>query len=270
MCAFMSEASAFASYTLVVFAIFLNLWVDRIRTHLTGPIAALLFFGLMISTSGSGYVGFAMLMMVVVAGRSLHLFGAMEFRRHAELLIATFFAICATILALALVPAMGEALSGFLEETVFGKLESASGQERTLWNRTAMQNFYDTSLLGAGLGSTRASSIAVVLLSQVGIPGTAFFVLHIASVMLTRLNPDLSREARALITAVRYGIVAHLIVAVLAKGDFVFPMLFYALCGIVVAGLQPFGARNRAKLARTTANKKEGLLRLRTSDRSER
>ncbi|WP_112322100.1 hypothetical protein [Oceanibium sediminis] len=249
MCGFMSEASAYASYTLVIFAVLINLWIDRVRPAITGPLAAGLFVGLVISTSGSGYVGLAMLLGLLVTGRCLHFFGSLPFRRFAELALALFFAGCIVIFALALLPSLGETLSAFLEETVFGKLDSASGRERTLWNQTAIQNFFDTNMMGAGLGSTRGSSIAVVLLSQVGIPGTILFVLHISLLMLSRLEPALTHNARALVTAVRWAIVAHLIVAILAKGDFVFPMLFYALCGIVVAGLRPFGARAQARSA---------------------
>lgn len=251
MCGFMSEASSYASYTLVLFAIFLNLWIDRIRTNITGLLAAGLFIGVMISTSGSGYVGFAIFMAVLVIGRSLRVFGGLPFRRAAELVIALFLAICIAVFAIAMVPAISETLSSFLEETVFGKLDSASGRERTLWNQTALQNFYDTNMLGAGLGSARASSIAVVLLAQVGIPGTALFILHIASLLTGKLEAGLTREAQALVTAARWAVVAHLIVAILVKGDFVFPLLFYILCGTAAAGLMTFGtvSRERALLA---------------------
>lgn len=59
--------------------------------------------------------------------------------------------------------------------TVFNKLDSGAGVERSSWNRQAWQNFVDTYGIGVGLGSARASSLLFVLISNLGLLGTPFF-----------------------------------------------------------------------------------------------
>ena len=65
-------------------------------------------------------------------------------------------------------------------ERLFGlKLQSDSGQERGAWNMQSIRNFMDTRGLGVGLGASRGSSLATVLLGNVGFIGTTLYVLFL-------------------------------------------------------------------------------------------
>lgn len=66
-------------------------------------------------------------------------------------------------------------------ERLFGtKLTSDSGVERGAWNAQSFRNFTETNGLGVGLGSARASSVALALLGNVGIIGTILYVAFLS------------------------------------------------------------------------------------------
>jgi hypothetical protein len=62
-----------------------------------------------------------------------------------------------------------------IETTLLEKADSASGSERFYWNQKSWMAFLDTHGLGVGLGSSRASSTFVAILSQLGIAGALLF-----------------------------------------------------------------------------------------------
>jgi hypothetical protein len=61
------------------------------------------------------------------------------------------------------------------ESAVVNKSTSASAAERFYWNYKSYMAFLDTGGLGIGLGSSRASSWVIAVLSQLGILGTIVF-----------------------------------------------------------------------------------------------
>lgn len=86
----------------------------------------------------------------------------------------------ASIIGLALlVAAFPETIISIIESTLIDKLSSASGVERMEWNSQALQNTKDTYFMGVGLGGNRASSLFMVLLSNIGIVGLLLYVLLI-------------------------------------------------------------------------------------------
>src|SRR5262249_42197269 len=64
----------------------------------------------------------------------------------------------------------------YLDLLVFSKTTSPSAVERGSWNMLAYENFLDSSGLGVGLGTNRTSNFLLALLSNVGVPGTIFFL----------------------------------------------------------------------------------------------
>lgn len=62
-----------------------------------------------------------------------------------------------------------------INSTVGGKVHSRFGIERATGNWQAWSNFVDTYGLGVGLGSARASSFPLVVLSNLGLPGGLMF-----------------------------------------------------------------------------------------------
>jgi hypothetical protein len=120
-------------------------------------------------------------------------------------------------------------LDHFVRATLLDKATSGSGQERALWNAQAFRNFLDTYWLGVGLGSARASSFLLVLLSNLGIFGTVVFTLFAINVCrapyLERAHT--SAEDFAVRKAASDATVAGLIGSLVALGMFDLGVSFY-------------------------------------------
>ena len=176
------ETSAFSAFSLTLFGFTFSLWMNHVRPLWTGGAALLLFVFLMFSTSGTAYAGIA------IYGCFLS-FGLLR-RRYAEGRVPriAFIAACA-LLALTLAGALllaeapvASKIADFFTISVVNKLDSHSGVTRNAWNEQAFRNFVDTYGLGVGIGTARASSYAMVLLSNIGIIGSlmyAMFLFHV-------------------------------------------------------------------------------------------
>ena len=109
-------------------------------------------------------------------------------------------------------------------ERLFGtKLTSDSGVERGAWNAQSFKNFIDTNGLGVGLGSARASSVALALLGNVGAIGTLLYVAFLGRSYLRSWPRSRKRGgdhelqyARRLFTAARVAALALLISQLIA------------------------------------------------------
>src|SRR6201999_1999117 len=73
-----------------------------------------------------------------------------------------------------------------LNKTLFDKLSSSSGMERSSWNTQAITNFVATSGFGVGVGSTRASSLLFAVLATLGVFGSVTYGMFIVGVLVRR------------------------------------------------------------------------------------
>jgi hypothetical protein len=80
-----------------------------------------------------------------------------------------------------------------LEITIFNKGTSDSAIERGAWNAQALRGFLDTWGLGVGVGSTRASSWAVAVVSHLGIAGAALMTALVGMMLRGQAGLDLTR-----------------------------------------------------------------------------
>jgi hypothetical protein len=134
----------------------------------------------------------------------------------------------------------------YLQEALFNKAASSSGQERMLWNTTAFQNLTDTYWAGTGLGSARASSYPLVLLSNIGIGGFVLFVLFAVSLLAARTGwvsaqSEAELEAAQAIRAGKAGFAGVLISSALSATVYDLGLTVYLMAGTVSAlsiGLQ--------------------------------
>jgi hypothetical protein len=195
------ETSAFAAFTLPLFAFSFSLWLSGERPFGSAAVAFGLLLFLLASTSGTAYAGLAAYFTCLTA--------ALLWRAHAHgrvprlpvLIVAGCVALFAIGLSITLELDIWRRCAAFFDETVFRKLESVSGIERGSWNRQAWHNFVDTHGLGVGLGSARASSFPLVLLSNVGALGTVLFLAFLLQVLWVARRtangsvPKASREA---------------------------------------------------------------------------
>ncbi|HEY5956636.1 MAG TPA: hypothetical protein VIV60_08790 [Polyangiaceae bacterium] len=215
------ETSAFSAFTLPLFAFTMQCWLNGWRPRFSGSVALISFVLLLSSTSGTAYTGLALYSLCLgVALMRRWLLGDLP-RPTALILVLAILAIgICTVVAFA--PAIVQRISEFFEYTVLNKLTSDSGLERSSWNRQAWQNFLDTYGVGVGLGSARASSFLLVLLSNLGVIGALTFIGFASEVLRNRESPD-----AYIGNASRHAALAALIVAGIADTVFDLGILFY-------------------------------------------
>lgn len=222
-----SEASAFSAFTLPLFAFTTTLWLRGIRPRLTSVLAAASLAFLLLSTSTTAYAG--LLAYVVCIGTVLAWKGLTHgvWLRYRAIVPATVVAVM-MLCGLALFDSSAaKALVNFFDLTLFNKLQSASGMERSAWNYQAWLNFIQTYGLGVGLGSARASSYPLVLLSNIGMVGALLYVVFLMRLRpVTGVHADATRQAVS--AAARQAVLAALFAAAVSASVFDIGMAFYA------------------------------------------
>ncbi|PXW97146.1 hypothetical protein C7444_105246 [Sphaerotilus hippei] len=233
------ESSAFAGFCLGIFAATLTLWRHGWHARQTGWLALITLLLLLLSTSTTGYVGLmgylcVVLMldgMTMLSGRSPSRWGTMS-------AVAAMIIMVISLLML-VSPAVFEPVISFFNLTLFDKMESQSGVERGSWNQQAWSNFLESYGLGVGLGSTRASSYPLVLLSNLGVIGTLLFVIFTLSFLGRSRPKDRSdSEIWPIAVASRHAAASILIGSAIAGTVFDLGIGFYAFaaaaCGMSV------------------------------------
>lgn len=191
----MPEASSYGSYSLILTGFWLHYWIVSPRDWRTGLMLAFAAFSTLRATSSGAYVALAALLaiygsgwLVVAARRGLS-------PRVAALLVVglagAWLTVIFAVLGYQTVPVVRE----FFDDSLLTKLESESGVERMSWNVQALRNFADTFMIGAGLGSLRASNWFISSLGSIGLLGTAFYIAFLGSVARAPQNgPDADRN----------------------------------------------------------------------------
>ncbi|WP_155852021.1 hypothetical protein [Ahrensia sp. 13_GOM-1096m] len=235
-----SEASAFANYTLALFAIATSFWLDRSPNRYAGPIAFSLFLTLLLSTSATALVGISAITFFLGC-RSLTT-SLQHPNRGRQIFIAIFacLPVIAIIITPTLAPSIADEVITFLEEILFSKAQSRSGMERLQWNASAYQTFLDTYGFGAGLGSARASSYLLVLLSNIGIVGTALFTIFAASIIFSKsawseATTEIELDQARVTRATKAGFISVLLTSFISGTVYDLGLLFYFAGGICAA-----------------------------------
>ncbi|MDB4973077.1 MAG: O-antigen ligase like rane protein [Myxococcaceae bacterium] len=222
------ETSAFSAFTLPLFAFTCTLWLDDVMPWWTGPLAALSLLFLVISTSGTAYVALGSYLPILLWSVGRRALSRREARRTGGLvvlLLVLLALVTATIVFdLPIVQKVAEAF----DSMVLQKADSESGLERAQWNRQAWYNFLDSYGLGVGLGTARASSFALVLLSNLGAVGTLCYLMFLGRVLgLGRAGRE-HEEPSTLMRASRHAVLASLIPACVSSTVFDLGIAFYS------------------------------------------
>ena len=223
-----SETSAFAAFTLPLFAYCFRLWLSRVKSLVSGGLALLSLLLLLISTSTTAYAALSL----YLAGCSVALLARVYFRGSLPRAKALTWwgsgAALAFVLASFFAPQVYVRIAEFVQVTVLNKMQSSSGVERNSWNQQAWSNFVDTWGLGVGLGSARASGFGLVLLSNVGLPGSLMFVGFLRGVF--GANDSWRRDEtpeQAVSLAARQAMIAQLCAAAISGAVFDLGIAFY-------------------------------------------
>lgn len=177
-----TEASFFATNTLALFAFCQTLFFFGYRKLLSGSVSLCLFLLLILSTSTTAYVGLALYLSWLGVSFLAERIHKGSRKRSSKLFLGAYaFGIITLIIIFAFFDA-----SSFLDALVFKKASTDSGVERTFWNLTALNAFFETFGLGVGVGSTRSSSFLVTLLSNTGLIG---FLLYFSFTLRALKKP---------------------------------------------------------------------------------
>jgi hypothetical protein len=222
-----SETSAFSFFTLPLFAFSLNLWLLGYRTRLAGALAIATSVPLLLSTSGSAYVGLGGYLVVLLFSRPGRIARGATARKQRMWIITSCLGVLGAFYIVLFLPSVAQALSEFFDRTVLGKLDSGSGIERMSFNSQALTNFLETYGVGVGLGSVRVSSLIMVLIASLGVVGTVCYVLFLTKALLTPIPVHYPLPERAVCYAARHAMMAALIVASAALSVFEMGVCFY-------------------------------------------
>ena len=178
-----TEASAFSTATLGVFGYSLTLWISNIRPKWSGTIAAISLPLLVFSTSSTALVG-TPIMALVVAYQAFWRTGVSRRCLNASILVSLLpMALLASLALTLILPGASSSISDYFDQLIFQKANTQSGIERGTWNASALNAFEQSYGLGVGLGTVRASSFITAILSNLGIPGCAFFALFLITTL---------------------------------------------------------------------------------------
>lgn len=227
-----AETSAFSTFTLPLLAFTATLWHAGVRPRYSATVTLLTLAMLLMSTSSTAYAGIGIYLaiaMLVIAWQALSRTQSFRLGFGAWLLWGLAAATCVSLL---IRPELADCMGEFFGITLMNKLDSASGVERSSWNLQAWTNFTDLHGLGTGLGSARASSYPMVLLSNVGALGTALFVAFVARALIAPApgddTPAADADARVVARAARQALLASLIAVSISATVFDLGIAFYA------------------------------------------
>ncbi|QFI70122.1 hypothetical protein [Sinorhizobium alkalisoli] len=240
-----SEASSFAGVSLICLAFCYVYWRET-KSRLAQGLAALLLVLALLSTSSTAYVGLTILAMPVALS-ILRSFLSDRIDSDEILIIALLGVAIVTILAVILYHSEFFALFvRLIDSMVLNKASSASGQERAYWNIKSLQAFADTGGFGVGLGSSRASSWPIAVVSQLGLVGGVMMatLLMILVRGMGRLKPYLDPETNAVVSGVRASALASALSGTLISGT-ADPGMFFFIAFAVISVSKVHARRER-------------------------
>jgi hypothetical protein len=231
-----SEASGYAAASLSTLAFAFTYW----RRTGSRPVLALWLIQLvllLVSTSSTAYAGLAILGSVAAVTT------ANSIIRHGmhpqDLFLLILFAISAIVVLGVVVvdPSVLDPVLRLYDSTIASKTGSASAQERAYWNRVSIRSLVQTDGLGVGLGSSRASSWIIAVLSQLGVAGALLVGLLVAVVVRgvgSAYERFLDAETSTVVAAARSAALASLAAASISAGTADPGVLFFFALAVVV------------------------------------
>lgn len=215
-----SEASAFGAVSVALLAFMFTYWRQTRNTYAL-VLSAMLCILLTLSTSTTAYVSTAILGAILFV--SLVREGLRDKLQRGELALLGFgiAVIVAAIGAEAYDARLLAPLWDLFDAMVFNKASSSSGYERAYWNYQSLVSVYDTMGLGIGLGSSRASSWVIAVVSQLGLIGAAMMgVLTWEIIRSNRIRyaAGVEQSDRATVLSVRAAALASLLAATIGGG----------------------------------------------------
>ena len=194
-----------------------RLWANRLLLGLVAMVV--------LSTSAAAYGGLAVLVLVAACRWAIQPSAAVAVGglapRSARDIRVALSVMAVVLLALLVMPAAFDPVVDRVEVVLIDKPGTHSFEERTMWTRTAVGAGLSSSMLGVGLGSTRASNHAAVLFASTGLAGLVLYTLFVADLVRRRPTGD-DAEDRLLAQAMTWSFVPVLAIdlAIATTPDF--------------------------------------------------
>jgi hypothetical protein len=240
------EAAAFASYSCALLGFWASLWMQHFRPRISGPMAFCTLAALLFSTSSTAYLA-VFILFAIFAARDI--LAVVTNRRPQRLGFILASAPLVLFFALVFILVNQEAvdrISGVLDETLFNKVNTASGIERFAWNTQAWQGMIDTYGVGVGIGGGRASSYLFVLLNNVGLIGTICFAVFVCKTLSVRNFRPSSDGEEAIGSGCRWALAAGLISSAISAAVFELGVMMYLTAAAAAAiGFRQVGPAER-------------------------
>ncbi|MBS0240401.1 MAG: hypothetical protein JSR89_18465 [Proteobacteria bacterium] len=248
-----TEAAAFAGSALASAAFCLSYWRStgsRLALWLMLALGALL----VLSTSSTAYGSIAILS--VFLGAAIICSSVENGLRKRDAALVGIAAACAIIILFVAVinPSIFGSFFDLIYGSIFEKAGSSSGVERAYWNSRSLDAFVATYGLGIGIGSSRASSWVVAVLSQLGVVG--FALITVLTIVLIRGMHGVGKgrsenEVTAIANAVRAAAIASLVANSLIGGG-ADPGLIFIIAAAVIIQSRTIASRRAGSAASPT------------------
>jgi hypothetical protein len=243
-----SEASAFGAASLASLSFCFVYW------RKTGSTSALflslmLFLLTVLSTSSTAYVGLVILSIPVACSVGASVASGRVGTSEVIIVLVLSFSVLSALVATLYNEHVFDLFADLFRDMIFNKASSGSGQERTYWNIKSLQAFVDTGGVGIGLGSSRASSWLIAVISQLGLIGSIMMAALIAVVArgLGSLKPYVDHETDAVVSSVQACVLASMLAASISGGTADPGTIFFIGFAVIIA------SRARARQARGQA-----------------
>lgn len=215
------EASTFAGFTLPALAFTFTHW-RQTGSRLAFSLALILLLLLVFSTSSTAYASLGVILAMFTASAAwAALVGRLRIRDVMVFGLA-WVGFAAGLIAYLANESLFEPFLVLIDDTLFNKSATASGMERTYWNAVGIQGFLDTYGVGLGMGSSRASSWIVAVLSQLGVAGALLFML-LLSEFVRGFGPAASwrgeEDTVVVAQSARAAVIAWMVPACIASGS---------------------------------------------------
>ncbi|GJE28446.1 hypothetical protein [Methylobacterium organophilum] len=201
---------------------------------------------ILLSTSSTAYVGFAVFGAVYGMDLMVRMLNRQSLRRDYVTLELTLIAFAAlgVFAAFVIKPDLFDPIVQMVDKMVFQKTASASYVERSLWTRVGWHAFLDSGGLGAGLGSIRVSNWAVSILGSTGVVG-ALLMFGFVTQMIVAAPREASPEAIVFATVTKLSLLPVLVMYQLSGTIPDIGIAASAALGLIAATHMPSLRRDR-------------------------
>lgn len=190
----MPEPAAFGHISLATLSLLYfmrNIGADPNRRRWCNRLLVALVLMVVLSTSSAALAGLGVLGLVVVADWALRSSGAVNLKVARDdttyQLKFGILLLCLVIAAALFTPRVLDPVFDRVELLLVEKSATQSFDERSMWTQVSYDAALETSMVGAGLGSTRASNYAVALFASTGLAGVLLYGAF--AVQLLRRRP---------------------------------------------------------------------------------